>query len=219
MTNLSKDNRRATRDLDLDFIRYPLTEEGIEGFINKLNFVDDGIKIELTGKIKNLRQDDYKGKRVFLSFSDGGRISYDFKLDLGVHTNLELEQDELCFDLGGSLDSVTLFANSKEQIVAEKLKSLLKHGALSTRGKDVFDIYYLTTIKEIDVNKFKDLISDYILNDYKLKIRTFKDIYKRLSIIFLDKNFKKSLEFKEDNWLQLPVDSVVEKTLEFFSKL
>ncbi|MBP3596230.1 MAG: nucleotidyl transferase AbiEii/AbiGii toxin family protein [Clostridia bacterium] len=36
MHNLSKDARRATRDLDLDFIKYALTDEAIKVFIEKL---------------------------------------------------------------------------------------------------------------------------------------------------------------------------------------
>ena len=45
MYNLSNDKRRATKDLDLDFIRYSLDDESIKGFINKLNDMDDNITI------------------------------------------------------------------------------------------------------------------------------------------------------------------------------
>lgn len=37
----SGDARRATRDIDLDFVRYPLSEEGIRRFFNALNSVDE----------------------------------------------------------------------------------------------------------------------------------------------------------------------------------
>lgn len=36
MHNISKDKRRATRDLDLDFIKYSLEDDSIRNFINKL---------------------------------------------------------------------------------------------------------------------------------------------------------------------------------------
>lgn len=41
MHGISNDKRRATRDLDLDFIRYSLEDESIKDFISKLNMADD----------------------------------------------------------------------------------------------------------------------------------------------------------------------------------
>ncbi len=38
MHNISKDSRRATRDLDLDFIKYSLDDKSIKAFIEKLNY-------------------------------------------------------------------------------------------------------------------------------------------------------------------------------------
>jgi len=219
LMNISKDMRRATQDLDLDFIRYSLDDEAIIAFIDKLNNVNDGIKIEITGKIKALNQDDYKGKRVLVVLSDNDRHSYEIKLDLGIHTNLDLEQDELCFDLKSSFESVTLLANSKEQIVAEKLKSILRQDVASTRFKDIFDIYYLTIVKKINVDIFKELITDYILTNYKLRIKKFDDIYTRLNRIFTNNAYRKTLEKSEDNWLELPIDKVIDGVLGFFKEL
>ena len=48
MHSISQDKRRATRDLDLDFIKYSLEDKSIINFIDK---VDDGIHIEIVGKI------------------------------------------------------------------------------------------------------------------------------------------------------------------------
>ena len=42
MMNISNDIRRATRDLDLDFIKYSLEDNSIRMFIDKLNTVDLG---------------------------------------------------------------------------------------------------------------------------------------------------------------------------------
>lgn len=40
MMAISKDIRRATQDLDIDFIRYSLDDSVIEAFIEKLNNKD-----------------------------------------------------------------------------------------------------------------------------------------------------------------------------------
>ena len=50
MMAISKDKRRATQDLDIDFIRYSLENSSILEFIKKLN--DNDIKINVTAPIK-----------------------------------------------------------------------------------------------------------------------------------------------------------------------
>lgn len=56
-----------------------------------------------------------------------------WKLDIGVHKYFDMEQDEYYFDFNIIDESVSLLINSKEQIIVEKLKSLLKFGITSTR--------------------------------------------------------------------------------------
>ena len=51
MHSISKNKRRATRDLDLDFIKYSLDDKSIVNFVQLLNKVNDGIKISIDGKI------------------------------------------------------------------------------------------------------------------------------------------------------------------------
>ena len=96
MHNISKDRRRATRDIDLDFIRYSLDNESIKKFIRGLNKVNDGIQLEIIdGKIVELNQQDYKGKRLGLKLKDNFNNTLITKLDLGVHKNIDIKQDEL----------------------------------------------------------------------------------------------------------------------------
>ena len=139
MHSISKDIRRATRDLDLDFIKYSLDDDSIKDFIDKLNNVNDNIKIKIKGSIKKLHHQDYDGKRVNVQLSDAFGNSINTKLDIGVHKLFCIEQDEYCFSLDIFNKSANLLINSKEQILTEKLKSLLKLGFRSTRYKDLFD--------------------------------------------------------------------------------
>lgn len=70
MHNISKDKRRATRDIDINFIRYSLNDDAIIGFIEKLNSIDDEININIVNKIEKLHHQDYDGKRVYVSLID-----------------------------------------------------------------------------------------------------------------------------------------------------
>jgi len=218
--DISKDLRRATRDLDLDFIKYSLSEESIIKFIDRLNEVDHEIKLEINLPILELKHQDYKGKRVNLLMITDDNKKYDFALDIGVHTNLKLDQEEYCFDFNNDgAESVNLLINSKEQIFAEKLKSLLRMGAISGRYKDIFDMYYLIKINPVNKNKLISLIVDYVLNDEDMFENSFSDIQNRLSKIFNNKRYIKSLDIARDNWLELPVKEVLQEIINFFDSI
>ena len=84
MRSITGNIRRATQDMDLDFIRYSLSEPSIRAFIDKLNCLD-GITIQITGAIEELSQQEYRGKRVYVTLSDDEGHSFMSKIDLGVH--------------------------------------------------------------------------------------------------------------------------------------
>lgn len=70
MQQVSGDVRRATRDVDLDFVRYPMTVEGIRAFLHALCQSGSGVALEMVGPIVDLKHQDYHGKRVNLRISD-----------------------------------------------------------------------------------------------------------------------------------------------------
>ena len=55
MQQISGDKRRATRDLDLDFVRYPMTDEAIRSFIRTLCPSDVDVALEIVGPIEELK--------------------------------------------------------------------------------------------------------------------------------------------------------------------
>ena len=69
MRSITGNTRRATQDMDLDFIRYSLSNEAILTFIEKLNCLD-GITIRIDGEITELSQQEYNGKRVLVTIED-----------------------------------------------------------------------------------------------------------------------------------------------------
>jgi len=143
MHNISKDMRRATRDMDIDFIKYSLEDKSILNFIKELNNTDDGVKIKVTGKIEPLHHQDYDGKRVNLKMTDNFNNTIYTKLDIGVHKLFELEQEEYCFSFDLYKNSANLLINSMEQIFTEKLKSLLKLGFRSTAVEYIGEFDYI----------------------------------------------------------------------------
>ena len=154
MRSLSKNARRATQDLDLDFIKYSISEESIRLFIAKLNCIE-GIHLRMSAPIEELKHQDYKGKRIHIEISDDAGNLLSLKMDIGVHKDLDIEQEEYCFDICFQEEAASVLINSREQMITEKLKSLMRFGTRSTRYKDVFDIYYLSDM--VDMEKVWDV--------------------------------------------------------------
>lgn len=219
MYGLSNDRRRATRDLDLDFIKYSLADESIKLFIDKLNLVDDGITILIDGEIQELHHQDYNGKRVNVILKDENNFSVSAKLDIGVHTNFNIKQEEYCFNLEALRDSTTLIINSKEQIICEKIKSLLRFGIRSTRYKDIFDIYYLINNTDIKKDDLLTIIHSLIFNDKTMRENNLYDIIKNLKITINNNIFKHNLLDARNNWLGISVDEVISSIIMYFESL
>ena len=217
--SISRDMRRATRDLDLDFIKYSLDDESIKVFIKELNSVNDGIKIEIIGVIMKLHHQDYDGKRVYIQLTDSNKYSISSKLDIGVHKYFDMEQDEYYFDFNIIAESVSLLINSKEQIIVEKLKSLLKFGITSTRFKDIFDFYYLINNENLDKDKLIKYIDILIFQDENMRENELKDIHSRLTNILKNSRFQSRVNTVNNNWLDIPIKVVIDNVLEYFGDL
>ncbi len=216
MRSKTKNVRRATQDIDLDFIRYSLSDASIDEFIKKINCLED-LEIVRVGKITELKQQDYHGKRVYVRITDSKGYSIENKMDLGVHNRLDIEQEEYCFDIAYDDQGASLLINSNGQMIAEKLRSLLKFGALSTRYKDVFDIYYL--MKHVDENELKTCLRTYILEDPGMRENDMQGIYKRINRVFTDRMYLSNLASKDTNWLGEEVDIVLKGILEQIKRI
>ena len=217
--SISNSIRRATRDLDLDFIKYSLEDESIREFINKLNSVNDNVTVQIMGKIEELHHQDYSGKRVYIKLVDNNNYEIDTKLDIGVHKLFELAQDDYYFNLDGIADGVSLFINSPEQIFTEKLKSLLRLGFRSTRYKDLFDFYYLINYDKLDSKKLLKTFKVIIFDDNIMRENTIEDIYFRLKSVFKSNIYRNNLTDPKNNWLDIPINDAINGVLDYIEKL
>lgn len=159
MFRITGDQRRATRDLDLDFIRYPLDEDSIKSFVESLNYIndDDDVGVKIVGRPKKLKHENYQGLSVTIRIYelyehlDISTFYVDLKLDIGIHTYSSIPQRQLVFYAEEGKDGIALKANPCEQIFVEKALTLARLGAASTRYKDIYDMAYF--IKESILNK------------------------------------------------------------------
>lgn len=216
MRSMTQNVRRATQDMDIDFIRYSLSDESISRFISSINCLD-GIQIEKTGRIVELNQQDYNGKRVFILITDkhGNRI--ESKIDFGVHKHIEIEQKEYCFDIGFDDEGASLLINTREQMFSEKLRSLLKFGPFSTRYKDIYDMYY--QCGKMDGEKLRQCIHIFILNDPGMREASKNDIIRRVQYTFSNSGFRQRVDASDKRWLDDDISHILETIIHFLQML
>jgi len=219
MHSISKSNRRATQDLDMDFIKYALDDEHILNFVNTLDSVDDGISVKLDGKIEELNHQDYKGKRIYIVLQDDFDNKLENKLDIGVHNRFNIEQDDYCFNIDFTSDKVNLLINSFEQIFSEKLKSLLKFGIRSGRHKDLFDFYYLINNINLNKNRLLEIFKILIFDDELMRENNILDIYNRLNSIFNSRVYRANINNPKYNWLDVSIDDIINSILSYIKDL
>ena len=212
MRSKTKSVRRATKDLDLDFIKYSLSDDSIDLFVKKINCLD-GLEIVRVGKIKELKQQDYHGKRIYVRITDSKGFPIENKIDFGVHNRFDIELEEYCFDIAYDDEGASLLINSNEQMMAEKIRSLLKLGPISTRYKDVYDICYLS--RHVDRDKLDKCLYAYVLYDPEMRENDMDAIYHRLKTVFEDNAYLTHLMSRDVNWLGEDVKKVLKEILDF----
>lgn len=217
MRSITGNVRRATRDIDFDFIRYSIDEKSIRAFVEKLNCLE-GITIEIAGSIEELSQHEYRGKRVWINILDDHGSTFRSKIDLGVHKNLQINQEEYCFDVCMDDDGASLMINSKEQIFAEKLRALVKLGTFSGRVKDIFDLCYLSEF--MDAEALMKCLHTFILDDPEMRENNLQAIIQRVNKVFSDKDFCHAVETsRRDNWLGIRASVAFERILSLLKSL
>ena len=216
MRSLTNNNRRATRDIDLDFIHYSIEDEAIQLFVQKMNCIH-GIKIEIVGDIEELKHQDYHGKSIKVRITDKNGTAVESKIDIGVHKHFELEQEEYCFDVCMDDKGASLLKNSKEQSVVEKLRALHIFGVNNRRYKDIHDMYYLKD--ELKIEKFLRYIDLLIFRDETMRENTMDDIVRRLESSFKDKNFLKRISTSRQRWIDEDVEIIVGGIVDFYKAL
>ena len=216
MRSLTKNNRRATRDIDLDFIHYSLDDDAIREFIKRLNCID-GIKIDMADTITELKHQDYHGKSIEVKITDKYLNTIKSKIDFGVHKHMEIEQDEYCFDVCLDDSGATLLKNTVEQSFVEKLRSLLKFGANSRRYRDIYDMFYLKDVATDE--KMAEMIRILVFDDPEMFEKTMSDITKRLNKTFKDEQYLSRVSASRQRWIDNDIHEITDGIVSYLQKI
>lgn len=220
MFHLTNNIRRATVDIDMDLINMSIATENIVNIfieLSKLNDLD-GFKISIDkNKIEELSHQDYHGKRLTVTISDNFRRKYNVKLDIGVHKHLNIHQDTLLLNTQIMDGNIEFLANPKEQIFIEKLIPLLKFGPLSTRYRDIFDLYWLITEGNLDKDKILEYMKILIF-DNDININNITEVYTTINLVLNEPLFINNLS-NNYNWTNSNIDIILETLKEYLNSL
>lgn len=136
---------------------------------------------------------------------------------MGVHHKFDIEQEEYCFDVDFDDEGANLLINPTEQMIIEKLRSLLKFGPISTRYKDIFDIYYLSNY--VQREKMIAYLKTYIFNDANMREKDIDSIVNRIRMTFNNKDYRKLLRTINLNWLDVEIDEMLNEIVSFLHSL
>lgn len=218
MYQLSKELRRSTDDVDIDFMKLSIENDKLSSFLNSIGLIDSEDEIHfkvVENQIRKLNHEDYEGKRVLLEFSDSSKSTLRLKLDIGIHTQFKVHQNAILFNLITSDKGIELLANPIEQMIVEKTSSFVKFGVLSTRMKDLYDIYYLITNHPYSFEDVVKIVEMYYiesgpyssLSEYSLKMLGILETSEFITNLV-----------RSENWTQRNIDEIIFTLNQFFLK-
>ncbi|HHW94657.1 MAG TPA: nucleotidyl transferase AbiEii/AbiGii toxin family protein [Mogibacterium sp.] len=151
---------RVTMDLDITLRKLPLTEKQISEAIKKITEVE--LDDEVFFKIKSIapiRKDDvYGGYRVKMDTIFEDIIT---PLSIDLSTGDVITPDAMEYEIIGTIDEnvqISLWGYNIETVLAEKMETLLSRGVTSTRPRDFYDIYILSSEKEYSPAIFREAL-------------------------------------------------------------
>ena len=214
---LSKGKRGYTKDIDFDFIKYPLSNESISLFVDELNESNDfrNIKIEIES-IDELRHKNYHGKRVLLRFFDESD-AFHLTIDVGVHLPLIVKNATFKYDVAFGYKTKILI-NPIERMIFEKVSTFAIYGTDNTRDKDYFDLFYLlTTFTYSPIIVSKMMKRELVVK--KHYYHSLKEMVNAIKQTLLDKTYQAFLSNSQKNWLNSDFETTNKEVLSFLDKL
>lgn len=144
---------RSTMDMDATIRGITLSEETLEEvIISILNYnVDDDVIMTLKG-FENIRDEsDYPGIRVSIE-AILDKTKQVMKVDITTGDKITPKEVEYSFKLLFENRSINILAYNLESVLAEKLETILSRSTATTRMRDYYDVYILSTLREHDIN-------------------------------------------------------------------
>jgi len=144
---------RSTMDIDATIRGIAFSEQALKEVLDIILAcpVDDGVTMALKG-FENIRDEsEYSGIRVSIeAILDKTRQV--MKVNITTGDMITPKAEEYSFKLLFEDRTISIMAYNLETVLAEKLETILSRSTASTRMRDYYDVYILTTLRKQDIN-------------------------------------------------------------------
>ena len=155
-------DKRTTMDLDVTLKGQPLNEETIQSIFKEIvNQPSEDFQFEID-KLEPIRQDDEYG-----GFSLKLKTTFDTLREvviIDITTGDRITPREITYQLQSvfSENKLEVWTYNLETVLAEKLETIIRRGAASTRPRDRYDLFTLYHLRkdEIDIPILKTALNN-----------------------------------------------------------
>ena len=147
---------RSTMDMDATIKGRSLTGSEVASFIEQILTIPivDGVSFSLRGIEKIREEADYPGYRASIeAVLDKTRQT--LKLDITTGDFVTPREIEYNFRLMFEERAISIWAYNLETVLAEKFETIITRGVTTSRMRDFYDIFILTTTQTYDAEVFK----------------------------------------------------------------
>lgn len=140
---------RATMDMDATIKGIDLSEDELEKILKEITAlpIDDGVVMKLM-KFENIKNEsEYPGIRVSIE-AIFDKTKQTMKVDITTGDIITPREIEYSFRLLLEDRSISILAYNIETVLAEKLETVLSRSTATTRMRDYYDLYILTTLRQ-----------------------------------------------------------------------
>ena len=142
MYELTRGKRGYTKDIDIDFVKYPISIEGTTQFVFELNeskkYSNIIVNIESSEEISHK---GYNGRRLILVFTDEKETKYKLSVDVGVHIDKVSLPETRAYEIKFEKSQVDIKIDSNNLSIVEELSTFALYGVDNLRYRDLFDVY------------------------------------------------------------------------------
>lgn len=180
---------RSTMDIDTTVKGFDLNKENLEFILNNIcsTHVETDQFSFIFDRIEDIREtDDYPGLRAFITAEYDG-LSVPMTLDVTTGDSIIPSEIKYKYECVFDDETINIKAYPLENILAEKLETIVSRGIANTRPRDFYDIHLLYKLKkdEIDYDILQAALNSTCQK--RKTLSTIKEYKARLSAIALSK--------------------------------
>ncbi|MGL9730324.1 nucleotidyl transferase AbiEii/AbiGii toxin family protein [Enterococcus sp. DIV0756] len=214
---------RATMDLDTTIVGIELSSENLYSIAEEIVKVqtEESFQLSVLG-VENIREkDQYPGLKIKL-IANFERIHEVVAIDVTTGDAITPKEIDFEFEKMFSDEKIQVWSYPIENVLAEKLETILSRGIATTRPRDFYDVFMLSSVRS---SKIDYVILGQALENTKEKRRStfdLKDYDSILSEIHLS-DFQQQLWIKYQNQYpyakEISFDSVIHSITKLISKI